>query len=239
MLPWVATAAAQRQALDMGDEIMRRAAGEARAPKAPPQWTTPNRLVLDLPTMRLREFSESRQSWRADADRCSLCLARCRRGRHRRRAQPGRDLAQLMFGSSRPDRLEIRGHRHAAFFDRHLVRRTECRHRRIRRTLQFDRPLPRRLAVLRFRRAVSRQGPAPRPCRRADRHRRRTLDGFARRQNAFAGTGRRGDSRRWRPGRGRPPAPGLGIRPRRHRRRRSGAADRPAAGRKLRCRPHC
>jgi poly(3-hydroxyalkanoate) synthetase len=58
MLPWVATAAAQRQALDMGDNIMRHAAGETRAPKAPPQWTTPNRVVLDLPTMRLHEFSD-------------------------------------------------------------------------------------------------------------------------------------------------------------------------------------
>lgn len=57
MLPWIATAAAQRQAFEMGDEIMRRATNETHAPKALPQWTTPNRLVLDLPTMRLREFS--------------------------------------------------------------------------------------------------------------------------------------------------------------------------------------
>lgn len=57
VLPWVATAAAQRQALDIGDDIMRRAAGEANAVKLAPQWTTPNRIVLDLPALRLRDFS--------------------------------------------------------------------------------------------------------------------------------------------------------------------------------------
>ena len=57
MLPWAASAAVQRQALDIGDEIMRRAAGEAHRAKALPQWTTPNQVILDLPAMRLHEFS--------------------------------------------------------------------------------------------------------------------------------------------------------------------------------------
>ena len=151
----------------------------SRAPDQEPlAWTTPNAVVLQLPSMRLREFSRGN----ATQPPVLVCAPYALHGALIADFAPGHSLVEALQKDG-VNRIYVPDWRsadagHALSVDRQLSRRAQCRDRRDRRAGRSCRPVPGRMAVAGLCRPFSRQGAAAGACRRACRclHAVRTLE---------------------------------------------------------------
>ena len=205
-VPWFWPMAAALEMEEAGLGLFKRnldaAAEIAEIEMSPrPEWATPNSIVIELDTMRLRDFSAGRRKGRrARPRRSALCRPFLDHRRLPQGPEPDRDAAGRRPSARSRHGLERRDAANARFRHRQVPGRDQHRRRRSRRPRQPRRPLPGRLDVGHVCGALSQKGRLARARRLAHRHRCRRWPDQAHGPHAVArllrGDGRR---RRWPP----------------------------------------